>query len=161
MNNEKRSYVFLMISFIFLTIIVTAALTYSFIIVGNYITDVISRIILRVLLVITELYSVTGLIWAAVEITEMHKKREKSKKIEKNRAKLGGQKDSSNRLTTVKFYPFDDRFLEIDCGTWYYEIQCRVSSKHQKLNKVLYKWMKKIDEKNEKKAKKVKKTTLN
>lgn len=74
---------------------------------------------------------------------------------------MGEQKDSSNSLTTVRFYPYDDRFLEIDCGTWYYEIKCRLSSKPQKLNKVLYKWMKKIDEKNEKKAKKVKKTTLN
>ena len=74
---------------------------------------------------------------------------------------MSEQKDSGNSLTTVRFYPYDDRFLEIDCGTWYYEIQCRVSSKPQKLNKVLYKWMKKIDEKNEKKAKKVKKNTLN
>lgn len=82
MNDEKRSYVFAMLLLILTCIITIAVLTCGFFIIDDAVSGAIN-IILKISLVLTEIFAVAGLIWAAVEITEMHKERKECEESEK------------------------------------------------------------------------------
>lgn len=60
-------------------------------------------------------------------------------------------------MKVVKFFEIDGNYVSVSCRTWYYEFRCTKTFEknfgpvdHPKLNKVLYKWMKKFDEEDEK-----------